>query len=170
MSIEIETDVQWVAVDESQIPDDAFASWVSAAVVAGSSLSSRARTLGAHKNIVTVRVVDEAESAELNQNYRSKLGSTNVLAFPAASELPQLEFLDEQELGDLAICLPVVIREATEQGKTLDAHMAHMVVHGTLHLLGFDHIKHSDAEVMEGLEVTALGALGYSNPYQVAKD
>ena len=170
MSIEIETDVQWVTVDQSPIPADVFASWVNAAVAAGASSSSRAEMLGLHKNIVTVRVVDEAESADLNQNYRGKSGSTNVLAFSADSAPPQLEFLEEQELGDLAICLPVVIREAAGQSKTLVAHMAHMVVHGTLHLLGFDHVKHSDAEVMEGLEVTALGALGYSNPYQVTKD
>ncbi|MDG2155612.1 MAG: rRNA maturation RNase YbeY [Gammaproteobacteria bacterium] len=170
MSIEIETDVQWAVVDEVPIPADAFVSWVTAAMVAGASSSSRDKMLGARKKTVTVRVVDDAESAELNQRYRSKAGSTNVLAFPSDSALPHRDILDEQELGDLVICLPVVIHEASGQSKTLLAHMAHMVVHGTLHLLGFDHIKHSDAEVMEGLEVTALGALGYSNPYQVAKD
>ena len=74
MSIEIETDVQWVAVDHSPIPAEAFASWVNAAVAAGASSSSRAGMLGLHKNIVTVRVVDEAESADLNQNYRGKSG------------------------------------------------------------------------------------------------
>jgi probable rRNA maturation factor len=93
-----------------------------------------------------------------------------VLAFPAEDALFSMVSDEEPELGDLVICLPVVTLEAAEQGKSVIAHLAHMVVHGTLHLLGFDHISESDAEVMEALEVTVLATLGYSNPYQLNKD
>lgn len=108
-----------------------------------------------------VRIVDEAESQELNGTYRGKDKPTNVLSFEA--ELPP--GVDVPLLGDLAICAPVVEREAVEQNKTEIAHWAHMVVHGTLHLLGFDHIADDEAEQMEALEVQILSKLGYNNPY-----
>ncbi len=111
---------------------------------------------------VTVRLVDEAESQELNHTYRGKDKPTNVLSFPfecpPGIELPLL--------GDLVICRQVVESEATEQGKPLMAHWAHMVVHGSLHLLGYDHIEDDEAEEMEALEIEFLAALGYANPYQ----
>lgn len=110
---------------------------------------------------VTVRIVDNSESQQLNFDYRGKDKPTNVLSFPfqcpPGIELPLL--------GDLVICAPVVAQEATEQGKPLIAHWAHMVVHGSLHLLGFDHINDDDAEQMEAEEVTILQQLGFSNPY-----
>ncbi len=111
---------------------------------------------------LVVRIVDEEESADLNQAYRKKAGATNVLSFPfeAPPEVP----LDL--LGDLVICAPVVTRESQEQNKPPDAHFAHMVVHGTLHLLGYDHLENGEAEVMEKLEIAILGRLGYANPYQ----
>ena len=111
---------------------------------------------------VTVRLVDEAESQELNHTYRGKDKPTNVLSFPfecpPGIELPLL--------GDLVICRQVVESEATEQGKPLMAHWAHMVVHGSLHLLGYDHIEDGEAEEMEALEIEFMAALGFANPYQ----
>lgn len=110
---------------------------------------------------VTVRIVDNAESQQLNLTYRGKDKPTNVLSFPfqcpPGVALPLL--------GDLVICAPVVQAEAAEQGKTLSAHWAHMVVHGSLHLLGFDHINDDDAEQMEAEEITILQQLGFTNPY-----
>lgn len=110
---------------------------------------------------VTVRIVDNAESQQLNLTYRGKDKPTNVLSFPfqcpPGVELPLL--------GDLVISAPVVEAEAAEQGKSLTAHWAHMVVHGSLHLLGFDHINDDEAEEMETEEVTILQQLGFPNPY-----
>ena len=113
---------------------------------------------------LTLRLVDEAESAELNQTYRGREGPTNVLSFPVdAGELPGLEL---PLLGDLVVCAPVVTREAAEQGKTVEAHWAHLVVHGMLHLQGYDHIEPTEAEVMESLETDILRRLGYPDPYR----
>lgn len=109
---------------------------------------------------ISIRIVDEAEGAELNQRYRGKPGATNVLSFPA--QLP----IEHPLLGDLVICAPVVARECREQGKLATNHWAHLLVHGSLHLLGFDHINEQDALVMEDLEVTILKQLGFSDPYQ----
>ena len=110
---------------------------------------------------MTVRIVDEAESHELNLNYRGKDRPTNVLSFP-------FECPDEVELpllGDLVICRQVVEREAQEQDKPLMAHWAHMVVHGSLHLLGYDHIEDNEAEEMESLETQIMTGLGFADPY-----
>ena len=110
---------------------------------------------------MTVRIVDEAESHELNLNYRGKDRPTNVLSFP-------FECPDEVELpllGDLVICRQVVEREAQEQDKPLMAHWAHMVVHGSLHLLGYDHIEDDEAEEMESLETQIMTGLGFADPY-----
>ena len=110
---------------------------------------------------MTVRIVDEAESHELNLNYRGKDRPTNVLSFP-------FECPDEVELpllGDLVICRQVVEREAQEQDKPLMAHWAHMVVHGSLHLLGYDHIDDDEAEEMESLETQIMTELGFADPY-----
>ena len=110
---------------------------------------------------MTVRIVDEAESHELNLNYRGKDRPTNVLSFP-------FECPDEVELpllGDLVICRQVVEREAQEQDKPVMAHWAHMVVHGSLHLLGYDHIEDDEAEKMESLETQIMTGLGFADPY-----
>lgn len=110
---------------------------------------------------LTIRIVDEQEGAVLNETYRHKQGPTNVLSFPFKAppgvELPLL--------GDVVICAAVVAREAREQGKPLEAHWAHMVVHGVLHLLGYDHVEPDAAQKMETLEIGLLGELGYCNPY-----
>jgi len=110
---------------------------------------------------MTVRIVDEAESHELNLNYRGKDRPTNVLSFPF--ECP--DEVDLPLLGDLVICRQVVEREAQEQEKPLMAHWAHMVVHGSLHLLGYDHIEDDEAEEMENLETQIMTGLGFADPY-----
>ena len=110
---------------------------------------------------MTVRVVDEEEGAVLNERYRRRTGPTNVLAFPFdAPELPSLRIL-----GDVVVCAPVAAREAREHAKRLDAHWAHLVVHGTLHLLGYDHDRSETANEMEAAEREILGRLGYPDPY-----
>ena len=114
------------------------------------------------KSEMTVRIVDEPESQALNSDYRGKDAPTNVLSFP--SDLP--DFIEEPLLGDLIICAQVVEREAQQQHKTREAHWAHMVVHGTLHLLGYDHIDDDEAEVMEALESQILTRLDYPAPYR----
>ena len=111
---------------------------------------------------VSVRLVDDAEMAELNRTYRGKSGPTNVLSFP--SDLPAE--LELPLLGDIVICAPVVQREADEQHKPTAAHWAHMTVHGTLHLLGYDHIEPSEAEEMEALETRILATLDIPCPYR----
>ena len=108
-----------------------------------------------------IRIVDDVESQMLNRDYRGKDRPTNVLSFPM--ELP--EELDLPILGDLVICAPVVAREAEQQDKSLQAHWAHMVIHGVLHLQGYDHIADDEAEEMEALEIRLLQQLGFANPY-----
>ncbi len=125
--------------------------WVTAALPAGR-----------RRNWLGIRVVDESEGRRLNREYRGMDRPTNVLSF-AAGELPAGA---GDFLGDLAICAPVVSREAREQGKDLRAHWAHMVVHGTLHLLGFDHERRADAARMEAREREVLAALGFGDPYE----
>ncbi len=108
-----------------------------------------------------VRIVDEAEGAALNARYRQRAGATNVLSF--AADLPA--DVPVPLLGDLVLCAPVVIREAHEQGKAASAHWAHLLVHGALHLLGYDHVVAADAEIMEAEETAVLVAMGFSPPY-----
>ncbi|KZN32547.1 rRNA maturation RNase YbeY [Pseudoalteromonas luteoviolacea] len=111
---------------------------------------------------VTIRIADEAESQELNSQYRGKDKSTNVLSFPFEAP-PGIEL---PLVGDLIICPHVVFREALEQEKTFHDHFAHMVIHGCLHLLGFDHINEQDAMEMESLEKEFLADLGIADPYR----
>jgi len=109
-----------------------------------------------------VRFVDKPEIQQLNKTYRHQDKPTNVLSFP--SDLP-IE-IDEAILGDVVICIEVVSEEAQVQGKTFENHLMHMAIHGTLHLLGFDHIEELEAEKMEALEVKILEKMQISNPYQ----
>ncbi len=107
----------------------------------------------------TIRVVDEAEGRMLNNTYRGKDYATNVLTFPLTEE-PHL-------MGDIVICAPVVIKEAADQKKAVEAHFAHLTIHGTLHLHGYDHLNDEQAGLMESIEVTTLQKLGYPNPYLI---
>lgn len=147
----IDLDLQ-IAVEAPDLPsEDDILRWVEAAV--GDAMEEAQ---------LTVRITDEAEIRELNATYRGKDYATNVLSFPF--EAPP--GVDLPLLGDIVVCAAVVAREAAEQGKPLQAHWAHMVIHGTLHLLGYDHIEEADAEEMEGLEIALLADLGYANPYE----
>ncbi|MEM6999114.1 MAG: rRNA maturation RNase YbeY [Pseudomonadota bacterium] len=144
----LELDLQ-LAHDEEGVPtQEEFESWVSKAIEAMEHAS------------LTIRIVDEAESRELNETYRKKNGATNVLSFPADTKdlVPEL-------LGDIIICKEKVISEANSQNKDLNSHWAHLVIHGVLHLQGYDHIQDNEAETMEDKEITILNALGFTNPY-----
>lgn len=134
--------------------------WAEAAVRAAGSEPGKALE-------IVVRVVDEPESRELNRHYRGFDRPTNVLAFPAEPvDLPGFSAASFRPLGDLAVCSPVVEREAREQGKSAASHWAHMLVHGTLHLLGYDHQTDAQARDMERLEIQVLHECGFENPYE----
>ena len=111
--------------------------------------------------ILAIRVVDSTEGLTLNEIFLGKKYPTNVLSFRADIQIPEGPTM----LGDIAICLPVVQREAHEQSKPFEQHFAHMVVHGCLHLLGYDHVNENDANEMEAKEIGILSDLGYPNPY-----
>ena len=132
-------------------PEPQFQQWVNAALQQSYSHFEQ-----------TIRIVGETESVELNNRYRGKAKATNVLAFPGENEM-----LDYDCLGDLVICAPVVAAEAVTQGKTARAHWTHLVVHGMLHLQGFDHQNDADTRQMEALEIEILRGLGVANPYNV---
>jgi probable rRNA maturation factor len=108
---------------------------------------------------VTIRIVDEQESKALNSTYRGKDYATNVLTFPLSEE-PHL-------MGDIVLCAPVAVAEAKAQNKALEAHYAHLTLHGILHLHGYDHENDEQAALMESIEVTTLQKLGYANPYLI---
>jgi len=139
------------AYDADDLPsDEEFTHWVKSALPTGDEPLE-----------VVIRLVDEAESRQLNHDYRGKDQPTNVLSFPfeAPPEVPL------PLLGDLAICAPVVVREAAEQGKAVKAHFAHMVIHGVLHLLGYDHQTDVEAQRMEQRERELLHQLNFPDPY-----
>jgi len=116
---------------------------------------------------IGIACVDLAESHELNLQYREKDKSTNVLSFPSDIPEEMLNLLDAEPLGDLVICIPVVLQEASEQQKTPIDHFTHLLVHGLLHLRGYDHeTSEAEAEEMEALEIEILKKLGITNPYQ----
>ena len=148
----LQVDIQ--CATEEPVPDeDDLRGWI-AATLAG---------LGREDDVeLSVRLVDAAEMSTLNRDYRHKSGPTNVLSFP--SDLPP--GLDLPLLGDIVICAPVVAAEAAQQGKPHQAHWAHLTVHGTLHLLGYDHVENLEAEEMEALETRILASLNYPCPYE----
>lgn len=115
---------------------------------------------------LTIRIVESTEIQSLNEEFRAKSNPTNVLSFP--SDIPPE--LGLAYLGDIAVCAEVVNSEAREQGKANDSHWAHMIIHGVLHLRGFDHIESRDAEEMEGLEINLLADLDIKNPYEIINE
>ncbi len=144
------------ASSSPNVPDEKLVhQWVYAAL-------AEINTGGKDDLELSVRVVDEEESADLNQRYRHKQGATNVLSFPA--DLP--DSLQLPLLGDLVICAQIVEREARQQDKSLDAHWAHMLIHGSLHLMGYDHIDGRDTEEMELLETKIITSLNFPPPYE----
>lgn len=116
---------------------------------------------------LSVRIVGESESAQLNRDFRGKDKPTNVLSFSCELPAEIAEQLDRVPLGDLVICAPLVESEAREQGKTREAHWAHLLTHGFLHLHGFEHEENADAEHMESVEIAVLHELGFPDPYQI---
>jgi probable rRNA maturation factor len=113
---------------------------------------------------VCIRIVDAVEGKQLNGHYRQKRYATNVLSFP--SKIPKGIKLEKPFLGDIVLCAPVIEKEAQEQHKQLAAHWAHLVIHGILHLLGYDHVIPQEAEIMENEEIVLLEKLNYPNPYK----
>ena len=145
-------DIQKACASEDSPDEDSIKRWISAAIRDERDESE-----------LSIRIVDEKESAEFNQRYRGKSGATNVLSFPFDAVTPEPLPI----LGDLVICAPVVAREASEQQKPTDAHWAHIVIHGVLHLLGYDHIEDQDAERMESLETAIMLVLDFPPPYRI---
>ena len=145
-------DIQNASVEPVPEEED-LRSWIA------SALANQARQQDTE---ITVRLIDEPEMITLNQTYRGKQDATNVLSFPA--DLPAE--LELPLLGDIVICAPVVRSEASDQHKSLQAHWAHLAVHGTLHLLGYDHLDEEEAIIMEALESAILATLHFPCPYQ----
>jgi probable rRNA maturation factor len=138
-----------IATDSGFVPTKKqFKTWVNAALRVDTE--------------VTIRIVDSEEGRMFNSTYRGKDYATNVLTFPLAEE-PHL-------MGDIVICAPIVEAEAKSQNKSVEAHYAHLTVHGVLHLHGYDHEIDEQAALMESIEVTTLQKLGYSNPYLITED
>ena len=144
-------EIQRVSDAPEQPTDEQFRRW------AGAALTGRRG-----RAELTLRLVDEEESRALNREYRGRDRPTNVLSFPfqVPPEVPS------DLLGDLVICAPLVTGEAAEQGKSTEAHWAHLVVHGILHLLGYDHQRLPESREMEALEIRILAGLGFSDPYR----
>lgn len=145
-----------IASDSTALPDEKdFQNWVDTV------LSTPDKP---HE--IVIRIVDEEESAALNQQYRHKSGATNVLSFPFEAPEP----ITSPLLGDLVICAPIIEHQAQEQQKKLKHHWAHIVIHGILHLCGYDHIDDDEAEEMETKEIALLKKLNINNPYHEISD
>lgn len=153
-------DVQ-VATERVEVPSDEDISlWVERAM----------GIAGANKVVeVAVRIVGHEEMQQLNSDFREQDKATNVLSFPAG-DIKGLPDDAERPLGDIVVCAAVVSEEAAQQGKSVNDHWAHMIVHGTLHLLGYDHVDTADAEVMERLETQVLGDNGIADPYGESRE
>lgn len=162
----IELDVQNPYEFESIPENNEIQNWVKAAIQGKTK----------HRFSVVVRFVNEEEGRTLNKAYRQKDYATNVLSFPFeepqfSSEITELDealsqHLEYQHLGDIILSLQVIKKEANQQGKSLKDHLAHLIVHGVLHLQGYDHIENDEAILMESLEIKILEELGFDNPYQ----
>ena len=148
VNINIKMDVQVLSTLDSIPKQEQLMQWASA------TLNNPEAELG-------LRIVDETEARQLNNTWRNKDYATNVLSFPVGEKLEQVPDL----LGDIVICAPVVEREASEQGKETLAHWAHLLIHGILHLQGYDHQSDEEADLMETEEIRILTELGFTNPY-----
>ena len=157
----VSVDLQIATEEEDQPPPAKLQQWVASALAYAQPANSESTAVTPE---LTIRIVDEAEITALNRNYRNKDQATNVLSFPA--DLP--DYIDLPLLGDLVICPAVVKREAEQQHKAIQDHWAHMVIHGTLHLLGYDHNEDDEAEIMESLEIDTLATLHIANPYKLS--
>ena len=146
----IKLDVQNASSDNELPDNEMFNQWVV------SALESREQDTE-----LTIRIVDEDESKQLNLKWRKKDYATNVLSFP----MENLPKHTQELLGDIVVCAPVIKREAKDQGKKLIYHWAHMIIHGTLHLIGYDHNNDDEAELMENQEIAILEKLGIPDPY-----
>jgi len=150
MELEIQREI-----DDPSVPDDRqIEAWARQALDGDTAV------------MLNIRVVDQAEGWALNRQWRGKDYATNVLSFPA--DVPAVDGV--RVLGDVVLCAPVILREAVEQGKSPQAHWAHLVIHGVLHLLGFDHTDGAGAERMEARETALLAGLGFPNPYEVTDE
>jgi probable rRNA maturation factor len=158
----VELDVTYAARRPWAPRRSQFAAWAGAALSGAApsrgTKSAEPRATSVH---VSIRVVGKARSRGLNARYRHKDRATNVLSFSGAGMSPE----GRDFLGELVICAPVVAREAVQQGKTVEAHWAHMTVHGVLHLLEFDHERPAEARKMAAREIQILDRLGFSDPY-----
>ena len=157
---EIQVDVQ-VAANVSDVPADLdIQNWLEQVIAQVGNDTARSVE-------ISVKIVDEAEGRALNRQFRQKDSATNVLSFPLLdAELPELPAEMPLAMGDIVICAPVVAREASEQGKNSLDHWAHMLVHGALHLFGYDHETEVEAQEMEMLEARILAVRGVKNPYE----
>ena len=144
-------DIQLASSSEDAPDDQSIKRWVSAALDSKTGDTE-----------LSVRIVDEDEGKVLNETYRGASGPTNVLSFPFDEKTPEPLPL----IGDIVVCAPVVVREAKQQNKALNAHWAHMIIHGVLHLLGYDHQNDSEAAIMEALETEIMQKLGFPPPYK----
>ncbi|CAI8171523.1 MAG: Endoribonuclease YbeY [Cellvibrionales bacterium UBA7375] len=144
-------DIQSASSSEDAPDDQSIKRWVSAALDSKTGDTE-----------LSVRIVDEDEGKALNETYRGASGPTNVLSFPFDEKTPEPLPL----IGDIVVCAPVVVREAKQQNKALNAHWAHMIIHGVLHLLGYDHQNDSEAAIMEALETEIMQKLGFPPPYK----
>ncbi len=153
----IELDLQIAVENSTNLPnEEEFTLWLTNTV-----------SLFQQEAEVTIRLVDEEESHQLNHEYRGKDKPTNVLSFPFEVPPGMAGYFPENNLlGDIIICKQVVEKEALQQNKPLTAHWAHMVVHGSLHLLGYDHIENDEAQQMEALETEIMQKMGFADPYQ----
>jgi probable rRNA maturation factor len=156
MSENISVDVSNASEAEDIPTPEVISYWVRAAI---------ARVVGEESIEVSVRIVGEDEGRQLNERFRDKSGATNVLSFPAGDPPAEIPAGTPRMLGDIVVCAPVVEREAAEQEKAPAAHWAHMIVHGSLHLLGYDHLDDSEAETMETYEKQILAEGGIDDPY-----
>jgi probable rRNA maturation factor len=143
-------DIQMASASEEAPDPQSIERWIGAAI--GDQRESTE---------LSVRIVDAEEGQALNEQFRGSTGATNVLSFPFENESPEPLPL----IGDIVICAPVVAKEAREQNKALNAHWAHMMIHGVLHLLGYDHQNETDANLMESLETEIMQGLGFPPPY-----